>query len=472
MTTHKNLLIGLSLLCSVFTACRVGKDFTRPAAVLPEQYRHAAAPADSSNIGSLSWKVFFTDPVLQALIDSAIVKNYDLQIGLKNVAAAAQTLKSARMAGLPELNLQVQGNRNWSSKNSLNGSLSEQFMGTAYMDDYNANLGLTWEVMAWGKISRMKEAELAAYLQTEDVSRAVQSRVVSEVAQGYYNLLMLDAQLEIAQQNLRLNDSTLQMMRLQYHAGQINTLAIEQTETQRQTAAALIPKVEQQIVLQENALRILTGNLPGAITRHARLTDINPGAHFATGIPAALLTQRPDVHASELAVKEANARAGIAQASMYPALNITASVGVNSFKAYNWLNVPGSLFEMVGASIAQPVFQQRKLKTAWEKAKIEREKSILEFQKAVLTAVGEVSDALVKVDKLQAQREMTQIKVDKSQSAVRNAGMLFQSGMATYLEVITAQSNTLQSELDLAAIHREQLEATVALYRALGGGWK
>ena len=218
MNKYKNLLIGLSLLCSAFTACRIGKDFTRPVAVLPEQYRDATTPADSNSIGSLSWKVFFTDPVLQTLIDSAIVKNYDLQIGLKNVAAAAQTLKSARAAVLPELNLQVQGNRNWSSKNSLNGSLSEQFMGTAYMDDYNANLGLSWEVMAWGKISRMKEAELAAYLQTEDVARAVQSKVVSDVAQGYYNLLMLDAQLEIAQENLELNDSTLQMMRLQYHA--------------------------------------------------------------------------------------------------------------------------------------------------------------------------------------------------------------------------------------------------------------
>ncbi|MCW3467158.1 efflux transporter outer membrane subunit [Chitinophaga nivalis] len=472
MKQHNSLLIALFLLCGAVTACRVGKDFVKPTAALPEKFRNAPAQQDSSSIGSLSWKTFFTDPVLQGLIDSAIVKNYDVQLAMKNVAIAAQTAKVARMGNLPDINLQVSGNRNWPSKNSMNGSLSEQFMGTRYMDDYNLNLGLTWEVIAWGKISRLKEVALAEYLSSGEASKAVQTRVVSEVAQGYYNLLMLDAQLVIARKNLQLNDSTLQLMQWQYNSGQINTLALEQTQAQRQVAAGLVPKLEQQIIQQENALRILTGELPAGVARHAALSESRFKEQLSVGFPASMLTYRPDVHAAELAVKTANARAGIAQAAMYPALNITAGVGLNSFRSYNWLNIPGSLFETVGGSITQPIFQRGKLKADYEKAVIEREKSILEFRKTVLTAVGEVSDALVKVDKLREQEAITRTRVDKLQSATRNAGLLFQSGMATYLEVITAQSNVLQSELDLASLQREQLGAVVELYRSLGGGWK
>ncbi|MGO4289690.1 efflux transporter outer membrane subunit [Chitinophaga sp. RAB17] len=472
MNKHISLFLTVAMFGSIVTACRVGKDYSRPATTLPEQYRNATLPADSNNIGLLPVKTFFTDPVLQTLIDSAMARNFDLQVALKNVAAAAQSAKAARAGALPELNLQVQANRNWPSKNSLNGSLSEQYMGTKYMDDYNANLGLSWEVVAWGKISRLKEAALAAYLQTTEASKAVQTRIVSDVAQGYYNLLMLDTQKDIAAKNLALTDSTLQMMQLQFTSGQINTLAIEQTQAQRQVAAALLPKIEQEIILQENALQILTGNLPGNIARSSRLETVRFDLPLSAGVPAAILTQRPDVHAAELAVQAANARTGAARASMYPALNITASAGVNSFKASNWLNIPGSLFETVGGSLTQPIFQRRKLKTDWETAKIEWEKSAFEFKKSVLAAVGEVSDALVKIDKLQSQHAITQVRVEKLQSATRNASLLFQSGMATYLEVITAQSNVLQSELDLAALQRDRLSATVDLYRSLGGGWK
>ncbi|MBS0026478.1 TolC family protein [Chitinophaga sp. 22321] len=472
MNTHRSLFLAVAICSMMVTACRVGKDFHRPEVTMPEQYRSAVLPADSNNIGLLPVKTFFTDPVLQTLIDSAISRNLDLRVAVKNVAAASQSLKAARLGALPELNLTVQGNRNWPSKNSLNGSLSEQFMGTKYMDDYNANVGLTWEVIAWGKISHLKEAALASYLQTAEASKAVQTRIVSDVAQGYYNLLMLDKQREIAVKNLGLTDSTLKMMQFQFTSGQINSLAIEQTQAQRQVAAALIPQIEQATALQENALQLLTGNMPGSIIRNSRLADIRFDLPLSAGVPAALLAQRPDVHATELAVQVANAKAGVARASMYPALNITASAGVNSFKASNWFNIPGSLFETVGGSLTQPIFQRRKLKTDWETAKIEWEKSEFDFKKSVLSAVGEVSDALVKIDKLQSQYAITQVRVEKLQSATRNAGLLFQSGMATYLEVITAQSNVLSSELDLATLQRDQLSAVVDLYRSLGGGWK
>ncbi|MNY34236.1 Cation efflux system protein CusC precursor [compost metagenome] len=155
---------------------------------------------------------------------------------------------------------------------------------------------------------------------------------------------------------------------------------------------------------------------------------------------------------------------------MYPSLNITANGGLNSFKASNWFNIPGSLFGMVAGSVAQPIFQRRKLKTAFEIAKLEREKSVLQFRQTVLTAVTEVSDALAKSARLKEQVAIAETRVNTLRSAIKNANMLFGSGMATYLEVILAQGNLLQSELELSNLKRQRLGADVELYTALGGG--
>lgn len=457
---------GITLLA---LSCRVGKDFKTPKLDMPSSFRDHAA--DSNSIAGIPIATFVRDSALQKLIDSALSRNFDMQIALQNIASASQTLRNARLGNLPDVSANITATRNWPSKNSLNGSLSEQFIGTRYMDDYSAGLSLTWEVVAWGKISRLKEAALADYLRTTEASKTVQTTVITQVAQGYYNLLMLDTQRDVALKNVSLTDSTLRMMQLQFNSGQVTNLALEQTEAQLKVAQALVPQIEQQIIIQENALKLLCGEMPGAVQRNTLLA-INADTALAAGVPASVLQHRPDVHAAELAVKAANARAGVAQAAMYPALNITAGLGVNSFKADNWLNIPGSLFETVGGSLTQPVFQRRKLKTDWEIAKVEVEKSTIEFKRSVVTAVQEVSDVLTKVDKLKQQYAFTSQRVERLQNATRNANLLFQSGMANYLEVITAQSNALQSELDLAAVKRDQLNAAIELYRALGGGWK
>ena len=169
---------------------------------------------------------------------------------------------------------------------------------------------------------------------------------------------------------------------------------------------------------------------------------------------------------------ENNARVGIAKAEMYPALRITASGGINSFMASNWFNIPASLFGIAAGSVVQPLLQHHELKTQYEIAEVERDKTVLRFRQTVLNAVGEVSQAMVKIEKFKTQQEITAKKVSTLQEATGNANYLFKNGMANYLEVITAQGNVLLSELELASIKRSRLNATTDLYVALGGGWK
>lgn len=456
----------------VLAACKVSKDVKTPQAQLPAAFRNATT-TDTTSIADIPWKNFFTDAELQKLIDSAIAKNYDMQIAVKNIEASQLVVKQVKWNYVPTVGLNVTANTNRPSDNSLTGlSLSNFGVGSKHIEDYSANLALSWEADIWGKIRNQNRAALATYLQTTEARKAVQTTLVASVSQGYYTLLMLDAQLATAQKNVRLTDSTLRIIKLQYDAGQVSLLGVQQAEAQQQAAAQLVPQFEQNIALQENALRILTGALPDKIERSKTLNDISFGDNLSAGLPSAIVSRRPDVKSSELALAIANANVGINQAQMYPALRITAQGGVNTFKADNWFNVPASLFGIVSGSLITPLLNNKTLKTNFEVAKVNREKTVLQFRQTVLNAVGEVSNALVKIDKLKQEQDIAANRVVLLQKATSNANQLFKNGMANYLEVITAQGNVLQSELALATIKTERLNAVAELYRSLGGGWQ
>ncbi|HWV30728.1 MAG TPA: TolC family protein [Dyadobacter sp.] len=466
----KQFNISLILLVALtWAGCKVSKNVPLPDAV-PGAFR-SAAPGDSASIGAIPLRTFITDPALLQLIDTALIKNYDMQIALQNIDAAEVLFKQARQGYLPELKAHLTANNSRPSDNSLNGFTLNQFLGTSHIEDYSAGMTAVWEADIWGKIRSRKAAALAGFLQTTEARKALQTQLVAQVAQGYYHLLMLDAQLEIARRNLMLNDSTLIIMKLQAASGQVTSLAVQQAEAQRLTASQLIPQLEEQATLQENALNVLIGTMPQAINRKSRLQALTIPQELHAGFPSTLLSRRPDIKSAELALNAANAKVGEAQASFYPSLVITAGGGINALKASNWFNIPASLFGLVAGGITQPVFQRGQLKANLELAKIEREKTVIAFRQSVLNAVGEVSDELTKVEKLKAQYHAAAERTRVLETASSNANLLFNRGMANYLEVITAQGNLLQSELQLATIKTRQLNAVVELYRSLGGGW-
>jgi multidrug efflux system outer membrane protein len=466
-----NKYIPLLFTVAVVSACTVSKNVTAPATEVPVSFRSANS-GDSTSIAALPWNTFFTEPSLQVLIDNAIRNNFNMQIALKNIEAAHLLYRQVRWNYIPDVRLQLGAGSNRPSDNSLNGISASQFLGTTHIEDFTAAVGLSWEADIWGKIRNQKKSALAAYLQTDEAKKAVQTNIVTNVAKGYYNLIMLDEQMAVAQRNLLLNDSTLSIIKLQFASGQVTSLAVEQANAQQLAAAQLIPALEQNIVLQENALSILAGNLPKGIDRNVTLASVPLPRQLSSGVPSAMLTLRPDVRLSELALTMANARVGISKANLYPSLSISASAGINSFKASNWFMIPASLFGQAAGNLVQPLLYKKQLRTQYQVSRIEREKTVLQFRQTVLNAVGEVSDALIKTNKLSEQHAIASQRVSTLQQATKNARLLFQSGMANYLEIITAQGNVLQSELEIAAIRRDQLNATVDLYRALGGGWK
>ncbi|WP_407500632.1 TolC family protein [Elizabethkingia anophelis] len=468
-----HITAGIALVSGLVTSCKVQK-YEQPKLTVPESYGSQQANIeDFQNIAKISYRDFYKDPVLVALIDKALAGNNDLQVALKQIELASLGFQQSKWGNIPKVSLNIaNASINRPSDNSINGISASQFLGKRYTEDYTTAVSLSWEADIWGKIKNTKEEALASYLQTQEAVKAVKTRLVAEVAQGYYNLLMLDKQLEITKSNLALSDKTLALIKKQFEVGIGTALAVQQQETNQDQIRKNIPVIESAISTQEHALNILTGSFPSRVERNISLDSTEAPAGLSTGIPSELLSYRPDIKTQELNFRRSVASINIAKANMYPVLNITAQGGLNAFKASDWFSIPGSLFGMAAGSLMQPLFQGKQLKTQYEQSKISSQQAELQFKQSVIQAVGEVSDVLVQTDKLKEQRSIAEALVKRSNETVKNAETLFKYSEASYLEMLVAQTNKLQAELDLANIKTQQLNATTSLYRALGGGWQ
>ncbi len=326
MKTYQNIItagrVFLAALILMAAGCAVPKDAGNITSVSPAIFRNDTVAETKDNVAALPWKAFLTNHELAALIDTALAKNNELQIAIKNIQAAGELYKKAKMGIVPEVGLAANSSNSIPAENSLNGLTAGQFLGTKNLDNYTAALSVSWEADIWGKVKNQKREALAGYLQTQEARKGIQTTLISSIANGYYNLLMLDRQMAIAKKNLALNDSTLHILKLQYDAAQVTSLAIQQEEAQRLVAVQLIPKLEQQINIQENAISVLVGITPQAIPRSGSLNDLAIPARLSAGLPSDVLGHRPDVKSNELELQAASARIGLARANMYPSLTI------------------------------------------------------------------------------------------------------------------------------------------------------
>lgn len=478
--------IGVILITVVcIQGCKVGQRYSQPDVGIPEGYRGdiLSQTDDTLGLARVDWRDFFQDTILKNLIDSALVNNYDMKTALLNIEIANRQVLQNRANFLPSVGATIaSANKQWRSQ-EFSSNPSSKWYAQEGIDppdnmyvlasQFGSEISFSWELDIWGKIRNRQDQVVAEYLETHEARHAIQTNLIAQVAQAYFNLLMLDAQIGVAKRNMQLNDSTLHMIKLQYEAGEITALAIQQTESQRLLAASLIPALEKEIAVQENMLRVLTGEMPDQIDRGTSFENLlDDKREISLGAPLDIIRNRPDIRAAELDLIAANAYANVQQAMRYPSLTIGGTLGVNAMLPKNWFNIPGALLGGIGGDLTAPIFQNRRLKTQHEIALLEREKAEISFQQTVLEAVSEVSNAVITVDKQREQLEYAKQRVENSQLAVKNAGLLFRSDYASYLEVITAQSNALSSDLDLVALRQRYLASYIDLYRSLGGGWR
>ncbi|WPR73871.1 TolC family protein [Algoriphagus sp. NG3] len=483
---HTKRLLPIFIMLLAAVSCKVGENYSRPEVDLPEEYYGGEKLQDSAFVGdneiaTIDWKEFFKDSTLNSLIDIALEDNFDIQKISKQIEIANESFLQSKANFLPSLGANPAefrreyfgGNFNNYGSNRSRRNHGENIPKTLYTENlvYAVSLQSSWELDIWGKLRWQKEAAMAEYMQTQEFKKALQTALVSEIASTYYNILMIKSQMTVAKRNYDLSLNTLKVVKLQYEAGENTALAIQQTESQMLRAKSLIPQLEKAYTIQENKLNNLLGRSPQAIEYKGALDRLALDSSYSTGVPLALIQNRPDVAASEYDLIASNARVGINKAMRYPSLTINAATGLNSMSFGNVFDPLGSGFAMVNGALFQPIFQNRKLKTRYRIAVKEREIAEVDFKEKVTVAVTEVSNALVSIEKLEEEYAIAQERMRVTTKGMTNAFLLFESGFANYLEIINAQEDALQNQLEVVQLKMQLILAKVELYRSLGGGW-
>lgn len=443
--------------------------------VLPKSY---STLTDSLNIAEINWKKYFSDPILEQLIDSALINNLDLQMALQKIEILRAGVKLAKGALLPQVGLNIGGGVRKFGLYTMDGAgnISTQITPGQIvpidLPDMNIGLQASWELDIWGKLRNQRKSAVSNYLATIEGTNFIISNLIAEVAIAYYELLALDNELNLVQKTILKQQDALQTVNAQKEAGLANELALQQFSANLLQSKILEKETLQQVVLFENKINFLIGRFPQIIIRNKELLTTEIAQDFDAGIPSQLLKNRPDIRKTELLVQASSFDLKSAKAAFYPNLNITAGIGFQAFDPQFLFKSPASLAYNTLGNLVAPVINRNALKAHFNTAKAVQLNAIFEYQKSILNGFIEVSNELSNVRNL---KETNNLKKQKSQilnQSVEISDQLFMVGKATYLEVLFAQQSSLQAELDLIINNKNLKLAGVNIYKALGGGWK
>jgi multidrug efflux system outer membrane protein len=450
---HK--LIGVALISLSLSGCVIGPKYKRPTVQPPTGY-YTEQQASNNSIADLAWWDLFKDPVLQSLIREALNKNYDLQLAMSKVEQEQALLGVARSQYYPQV--------------GYNGSIAGQqaALVTSHVY-YGYSFSTIWEIDLFGQIRKMNEAQRAVYFSTEEARRDTRLLILSEVAQGYFTLRALDAQVEVAHQGVKDFQDTLDLFQRKFQGGAASGLEVSRAQAALSNEAALIPDLERQIVAQENALDLLLGRNPGPIARGAALADQYDPPEVPAGLTASLLERRPDLRESEQNLIQANAEVGVAKTNFFPTISLTAAFGGLS-PQLSELTAAGKAWSVAG-NLMGPLFTGGRLKNQYRAALDVRDQAKISFEKAVTQAFGEVSTALSGHQQLARAYQEQQNSVGAYRDSIRLSLIRYDSGLSSYFEVIDAQLQLYPAESTSITYDLGRKLALVDLYRALGGGW-
>jgi multidrug efflux system outer membrane protein len=440
----------------------VGPDYRRPELPVSASFRDR--PEDAASIADLPWWEVFRDDALGALIHESLEQNRDLQTAAARVEEARYVAAVVRGELLPQVGYEADAAR---GKQSLLGAVSP---GSGKGGSFLAALGVAWEIDLWGRIRRASESARAQMLGTEAVRRGVVLSLVTGVADGYFALLELDLELEIARRTETSFQETLALFTRRFEGGVTSKLDPLRAEAALAQVAATIPDLERRIVAQENALSVLVGRVPGGIPRGASLAEQASPPEVPAGVPSLLLERRPDLVEAEQALVASNAQVGVALAEFFPRIGLTSFYGGTSAELSDLLE-SGALTWTAAARAAGPLFTWGRTWYGYQASKQFSEQAWLQYQQSVLVALQEVSDALTDREKLVLVRIEQERQVEALRESLRIARSRYVGGYSNYVEVLDAQQQLFPAELALARTQRDELLAVVALYRVLGGGW-
>jgi outer membrane protein, multidrug efflux system len=442
---------------------------------LPERY---LLSKDTINSATFKWELFYKDQNLKQLITTALANNYDLQAAIQKIEIARANVNLNKGAQLPILSAALSAGQRRFGLFTMDGA------GNASTDirpgqvvpenlpDFIAGFNASWEVDVWGKLRSNKKAAVARFTGTLEGKNAVQTALIAEVASHYFELLALDNELDLIKETIVLQQEALDIIKVKKEAGIFNELAVKQFEGQVSNSMALEYKILQQITLTENNLHFLCGQFPTAIVREkANLSTLDLN-QVLSGIPSQLLVNRPDIRQAEFDLLASKFDLKSAQAAFYPSFTITGSVGYQAFNTALLFQSPESIAYSILGGLTAPLLNRSAIKAKFNTAKANQTEALINYQKSILTGYIEVANELSNLEKLENLQKLKVQEVFSYEKSTGIANDLFKSGKATYLEVLMVQRTALESKIELITTKKLQHQATINLYKALGGGWQ
>lgn len=463
---NKRLVTFIALVTLTLSAC-VNQKYSGPEVNAKQLFRDQAN-TDTVTIADLPWKDLFTDPTLQSLIETGLAQNLDLKQAIERIKIAEATLQQNRAAFLPSLQGDVSvtdAKQSRAAQNfpaGININLETQ--------TYKAQLSTSWEADIWGKLSSAKRSAYATLLQSDAAKRAVQTQLIANIANTYYNLLALDKQLAITLQTIQARKSNVEAMKALKEGAKVTGAAVVQSEANLYAAEVSLPDLRRSIRETENVLSTLLANAPSAINR----SSIDQQVVFSdlkTGVSAQLLQNRPDVQAAEFAFRASFENTNVAKAYFYPALTLTASGGLSTLQLKDFFSQ--SVFYNLVGGLTQPILAKGQNKARLKTAEAQQQIAFYAFQQVLLTSGSEVSNALYSYQTAVEKQETRAKQIASLTKAVDFTQELLRYSSATnYTDVLTSEQSLLAAQLSGVGDQLQKLQAVVNLYRALGGGWK
>ena len=473
-SAHAFSVATVYLLITTLSGCNVGPQYKRPSYPAPPAFRGADDAAVTSqaqgSLGDEQWAQVFHEPELQTLIRTALTNNYDIQIAAQRVAEQQAQVQITRSQQFPTLSVGGTGVGASFNPSSL-GSGSGTNGISSPISFGSFNLSAAWTPDFWGLYRRQTQAARAQLLAQTWAQKAVRLSLVQSVVTTYLQLRALDRQLEISRQTLKSRQDSVNLTRMLSDGGAAPLSDLRQAEQLLYAATSQIPQLEQQIQQQENAMNLLLGTNPGPVA-HSDPNALTPSPQdLPTGLTTQLLERRPDIQQAEATLISANAQIGVARAQFFPQLAISASGGVGG-DSLGSIFTPGAKTIYGLGTLAQPLFEGGKLRGQLNIAEATRQEDVFAYQKTIATALHDVSNALIALNKERAYREQQEKLVAAAQDATRLARMRYQGGATAYLEVLTTDTNLFNAQLSLVSAQQGEALTLVQLYSALGGGWQ
>ena len=461
----KRLLI-VTLLAVFVAGCTVGPKYQKPKVSLPESWR--APSSTASSLGQLKWWMLFKDPTLQKLIHTALDQNKDLLVAAERASESRAALGVTRSNQFPQVSLSASADQ---ERLSRVGAFPFPPSFNVVLPLYTVQPEVSYEADFWGQYRQATAAAREQLLATEEARENVVISVVSSVAQSYFALCELDRELQITQKTVASFQDSVRLTKIRFEGGVASELDVRQSETGLDAAAALIPAIEREIAQEEDAISILLGHNPEAISRGLTLTAQPLPPSVPAGLPSTLLDRRPDITEAEDQLQAAYAEVGVAKAQFYPQISLTGSGGFESSILSEFISGPAGIWQ-IAAGLSAPLFTAGRLRGNLHLVQAQQREALITYQQTVQEAFREVDDSLIGYHKTLQQRSAEEALVTAAQKALNLANARYSNGVATYLDVLDSERTLLSSELSLAQTQGNLLASVVQLYKALGGGWQ